>query len=53
MQEANARVTALNTSCELIMRKLKQEVAEVKREMATLQAKYNKREERIHTLVLK
>ena len=50
MQEVNVQVTALNTSCKRITTKLTQEVEEAKHEMATLQAKYEKREERIHEL---
>ena len=52
-QEANTRITALNTSCELITAKLKRDVEEAKCETGTLQDKYDKREERIHTLVMK
>ena len=52
-QEANARVTALNMSCKLITAKLKREVEEAKHETTTLQDKYDKREERIHALVMK
>ena len=52
-EEANAWVTALNTSCEIIMTQLKQKVEEVKHETVVLQAKYDKREERIHALVMK
>ena len=53
MQEANARVTILNLSCELIKAKLKQEVQEARCEMVALQTKYEKREERVLALVIK
>ena len=52
-EEANAWVTALTTLCEIITTQLKQKVEEVKHETAVLQAKYDKREECIHALVLK
>ena len=52
-QEANARVTALNTSCKFMTVKLKREVEEAKCETTTLQDKYKKREECIHALIMK
>ena len=52
-EEAKARVTALNTLCEIITAQLKQKVEEAKHETAILQAKYDKRGECIHALVMK
>ena len=44
-QEAEAWVTALNTSCELITVKLKLQVEKAKRETIALRVKYENREE--------
>ena len=51
--ETEARITALNTLCKIIKIKLQREAEEAKRETTTLQAKYDIREERLITPVVK
>ena len=53
MEEAVARVKSVNTSCELLMAKLRLDIEKAKQETLALQTMYDKWEERINVLVMK
>ena len=53
IEEAQARVTAVNTSCALLMAKLQLNLDQAKQETTALQQRYDRREECINALVMK